>query len=291
MSVIIEIPAATAQGGYALVPPPPPPPWLPSELGSALRGWWVPHSLGLTAGDLVASLPSSGGVTNTLTQGTTGLKPAYQLFNGTGKGALSFDGADDYMLFSDKSVSNAATAVVMFMLYQHASIITDAAYKYMMNLRVAANTNPRMSLILNNTAGATKFIGLNYKETDASVTTTRMSATAADVSPHLLVAQIIFSGTGSPKLDIWRDGTNILNETPGFTPAALPATDSSNCCLGGNGSTANSGMNGLIGQAGVIKGSISLADRQKLEGYLAWYGGIQANLPSDHPHKSAAPTL
>lgn len=30
--------------------------------------------------------------------------------------------------------------------------------------------------------------------------------------------------------------------------------------------------------------------RQKLEGYLAWKWGIEANLPVDHPYKAAAPT-
>ena len=34
---------------------------------------------------------------------------------------------------------------------------------------------------------------------------------------------------------------------------------------------------------------MSIEDRQKLEGYLAWKWGLQASLPSDHPYKSAAP--
>jgi len=31
-------------------------------------------------------------------------------------------------------------------------------------------------------------------------------------------------------------------------------------------------------------------ERQKMEGYLAWARGLEGNLPSDHPYKSAAPT-
>ena len=30
--------------------------------------------------------------------------------------------------------------------------------------------------------------------------------------------------------------------------------------------------------------------RQLIEGYLAWRWGLEGNLPSDHPYKSAAPT-
>lgn len=33
------------------------------------------------------------------------------------------------------------------------------------------------------------------------------------------------------------------------------------------------------------------ADRQMVEGYLAWKWGLQANLPVDHPYKLAAPTI
>jgi hypothetical protein len=35
---------------------------------------------------------------------------------------------------------------------------------------------------------------------------------------------------------------------------------------------------------------LSTTDRQKLEGYLAHKWGLAANLPADHPYKSAAPT-
>jgi len=35
---------------------------------------------------------------------------------------------------------------------------------------------------------------------------------------------------------------------------------------------------------------LSTADRQKLEGYLAWKWGLEANLPADHPYKTTPPT-
>lgn len=36
--------------------------------------------------------------------------------------------------------------------------------------------------------------------------------------------------------------------------------------------------------------ALSINDRQKLEGYLAWKWGMQANLPADHPYKLLPPT-
>lgn len=35
--------------------------------------------------------------------------------------------------------------------------------------------------------------------------------------------------------------------------------------------------------------TVSVSDAQKLEGYMAWKWGVQANLPGAHPYKSAAP--
>jgi hypothetical protein len=39
------------------------------------------------------------------------------------------------------------------------------------------------------------------------------------------------------------------------------------------------------------KSALSDADRQKMEGYLAWKWNLQAKLPADHPYKQAAPVI
>jgi len=38
-----------------------------------------------------------------------------------------------------------------------------------------------------------------------------------------------------------------------------------------------------------VPGTPTTEDRQKIEGYLAWKWGLEANLPVDHPYKSSAP--
>ena len=52
------------------------------------------------------------------------------------------------------------------------------------------------------------------------------------------------------------------------------------------------GLNGQIGELIVAQQDvITLADKQKLEGYTAWKWGQVANLPGGHPYKTAAPTV
>jgi hypothetical protein len=50
-------------------------------------------------------------------------------------------------------------------------------------------------------------------------------------------------------------------------------------------------LQGNISEIVVTNGNLSTADRQKLEGYLAWKWGLVANLPAGHPFKTTPPTL
>eukprot|EP00962_Isochrysis_galbana_P059108 scaffold32529_cov129-Isochrysis_galbana.AAC.1 len=44
-----------------------------------------------------------------------------------------------------------------------------------------------------------------------------------------------------------------------------------------------------VGEIVIVPSALNTSDRQKMEGYLAHKWGLEANLPADHPHKSAAP--
>jgi hypothetical protein len=51
------------------------------------------------------------------------------------------------------------------------------------------------------------------------------------------------------------------------------------------------GWDGDIAEIVIVGSALGEGDRQKLEGYLAHKWGLVANLPVDHPYKSAAPTV
>ena len=48
-------------------------------------------------------------------------------------------------------------------------------------------------------------------------------------------------------------------------------------------------INGLIAEVVILEAAASTANRQKLEGYLAWKWGLVVNLPADHPYKFIPP--
>jgi len=53
----------------------------------------------------------------------------------------------------------------------------------------------------------------------------------------------------------------------------------------------NAFLSGAINEVLVVPTTLSTDNRQKLEGYLAWKWGLQANLPVGHPYKNSPPTV
>lgn len=86
------------------------------------------------------------------------------------------------------------------------------------------------------------------------------------------------SGSGS----FWRYGVNI--STYGSSGSGLNGfyVNTGGCC-GGETSDAQ------IAEIVIYNVDLTAANCRKIEGYLAWKWGLQANLPSDHLHKSAPP--
>ena len=50
-------------------------------------------------------------------------------------------------------------------------------------------------------------------------------------------------------------------------------------------------LSGEIAEILVLPAKATVDTRQRIEGYLAHKWGLTANLPADHPYKSAAPTV
>ncbi|MBS0453959.1 MAG: hypothetical protein JSS14_21875 [Proteobacteria bacterium] len=88
---------------------------------------------------------------------------------------------------------------------------------------------------------------------------------------------------------IWVDGTQVASGTM----SADPSTSAEVLTLAVGNYTGASIDDSWVqdwAEAVAVEGNISDTDRQKIEGYLAWQWGLQGNLPSGHPYKSAAPT-
>jgi hypothetical protein len=84
---------------------------------------------------------------------------------------------------------------------------------------------------------------------------------------------------------VWRNGTLEGTTNTIVTPDATNVGYS----IGGQYNTSRR-MHGVMGELIMVE-TTDTTTRQKIEGYLAWKWGLQANLPVDHPYKNAAPTV
>jgi hypothetical protein len=78
-------------------------------------------------------------------------------------------------------------------------------------------------------------------------------------------------------------------------PSAYAPHSVSNAAIGARptffcGSPGYSQGWGIVNEFVQYNSNLSLADRQKIEGYLAWKWDISASLPSNHPYKTVQPT-
>ena len=86
----------------------------------------------------------------------------------------------------------------------------------------------------------------------------------------------------------FRDGTQQVTNT---TNAGIAAVPGASLGIGANQS-GNFDINGQyqIYELLLYDTYLNTTEQQKVEGYLAWKWGLQANLPGGHPYKNAAPT-
>jgi hypothetical protein len=84
----------------------------------------------------------------------------------------------------------------------------------------------------------------------------------------------------------WGNGTQYNNSSVSATNLSYTAY-----WLGGpwTGSAGGPPWPGYLGEVLVYNRTISTAERQQVEGYLAWKWGTNTGLPSTHPYKSASP--
>lgn len=107
--------------------------------------------------------------------------------------------------------------------------------------------------------------------------------------PYTLDSPVIYSCTMTGGTVMFMQQTNTSGTTSltvtegtltwasGTAPVWIGRSDSNEC------------INSYISEIAYFQSVLSTADRQKMEGYLAWKWGLQTYLPSGHPYLSAPP--
>jgi hypothetical protein len=113
----------------------------------------------------------------------------------------------------------------------------------------------------------------------------------ADPTPSLTSWRIYSCHTWNPAsgdcCQTFLDGTGLASVNSSFNTANFGAVTR---FIGCSSNTTNY-FDGKIAEIVVLNNETTITDRQKMEGYLAYKWGLQANLPVGHPYKSSPPTV
>lgn len=244
--------------------------WTPSDLDSGtLTAWYKADSLSLNDGDGVGSWTDSSGNGHTVAQLTGTRQPTFETNELNGLPVLRYDGTND--ILSDGDIADLDVGTGDIWLASVLKSTDDGAAQFFFekgsnqfglmcsrtgDLRARLGSNVNIPVQNSGNWSRTEFV---------LVTASRVSSTCNGFVNGSDMDTTGTTNTGSIS------NSNVLD---------IGAT-----AVGGNP------MTGDIAEVLVGGATLSTVDRQKIEGYLAHRYGLEGNLPSDHPYKSAAPTI
>ena len=198
--------------------------------------------------------------------------------------ALSFDGVNDVLSLGATSLLNDAAGGSAFIVYRWRTVPSVAASVFVIQ---TGSASARYQV--GNTITFGKFESAG-RRLDAD--TYQIAAVSAQnivaLSANIQSTVITYSAAlGQQFINGTLDGQNAAFQTAGNTSS----TNSAGTFIGAVNNAGAQPAAVDIGELVFLNSAASTGDRQKLEGYLAWKWGLQADLPSDHPYKLSPPTI
>jgi methionine-rich copper-binding protein CopC len=286
-AVLTTIPARGAPWTPADLPQPPAL-WLDASDATTL---WADTNatVAATNNGAIARWNDKSGNGRNFTQGTAGNRPTFVASSINGLGAATFNGSAGFMSAGD-TLDMRTNSLTVMSAVRYATSNNSGA---IIGKTRAAGGDGRWSLFRSLSGGA---LGVGSQNNSVLFTGGSIGAFAqvADSSTSVKIDGFVADRSTSGSLKIWSNG--VSTATASFTGNSTDFNSTDQLLLGAyqNSSgttppTAGSYLNGVISEVVVVQTAMSDTDRQKLEGYLAWKWGMQANLPVGHPYKSAAP--
>jgi len=221
-----------------------------------------------------------------LSQATAVNQPSLVTGALNGKPVIRTDGNDRLDNTTSSLFRDVGTATwVVVAKYPVATGTGNAAL--LMCSRGDADNSTRFMLTANPSPGG-EFMGVAGRRLDTDSFQPIASSTARIVDTWFIeVGQADYTNA---EANHWTDGAQDLTGAVFQTAGNTEDTDPLSVNVFGS-TNILAPANTEIAEGIAIEGPLTTSDRQKLEGYLAWKWGLEANLPAGHPYKSAPPTV
>ena len=244
--------------------------WTPSELGSSiLTAWFKADTISGSDGDAVSAWVDSSGNGNDTSQGTAARQPTLQTNELGGQSVVRFDGSNDILSDGDIAALDVGTGDIWMACLFKSTDDSGAQFffekgnnQFGLMTTAAGELQARMG----GTTNIPKQSSGNWSRTGfVLMTATRVSATCNGFV------------NGSSMTTTGTTNTGSISNSNVFDVGAA--------AVGGQTLT------GDIAEILVGGATLTTANREKIEGYLAWKYGLQANLPNDHPYRFSKPKI
>lgn len=262
----------TATQDFALPVLEPSVPWTPAELGAKVIRFHHASDIAQADNSAVASWADRGPNNVAATQATSGNRPAYKTSGRNSKPSVYFDGSNDRLeLLSTGLPTGNANRWALVVGYSDTT--ADAYHSAVAwGSAVAGQLSEVGTYFFGDVMGSTNqsgndhFSSVTWKQTDRIV---------------------LWRLTGSTKASRLRiDGGTELSQTLNNTINTAVGTG----YIGARVAASPFWLGHI--QCVIFGGTLPTDDEaSKLEGWAAWEFGLASHLPSDHPYKSAPPTV
>lgn len=250
--------------------------WTPKLLGTGLKLWLDADdesTMTLSSGDISEWRDKSGNA-NHATQTTSTRRPNRETGVQNSRAVVRFNGTSEW--FSTPFTMRDRTSFATVLAFK--SDISNGTWRLLSEQWLPDNSKFFIHpYTASNTAYGVVFSwdgGVNSGNAVGTVTTAHISAFVRE------------SGSTNK---LFRTGTEQSSRSANSTTSSLQS--GSQLTIGSvyDGTNIAHFYDGDLYEVLIYDGSLSTADRQKLEGYLAHKWGVTADLPSGHPYKNYAP--
>ena len=282
---------AVSPGRAASPTVPPTPPsnlWTPASISTAL---WLDAADASTItlnGSTVSQWNDKSGNGFNVSQATVSLQPTYEATGLNGKPTINNVIVNRNLNRTiATSLGNNVGQLSMCLVVEYAidaAFLSNASELFVSSGTSAAATRVALSP---NTGSPVGNQGVCGRRLDTDGFVGAATSTVSDTlrgSPFFKVGQADYQNA---QANHWTNGTQDLTAGVFQTAGNTSSTDSLSLRLFAGAANAPSGTK--ISEAIIIHNTLPEADRQKIEGYLAWKWGLEAKLPVGHPYKNSAP--
>ena len=255
--------------------------WTPAAITTAL---WLDASDASTVtlvSGAVSQWSDKSGLGHDFSQATSNKRPVTSTLNSLT--VIDFDGSNDVLTRGANSIGRNTSSLSFYWVLRPETVNADRRFWNSSHGTGVVNARALQGF---NSSSAWRVGG---RREDAGSYAEDVSVSASgDVNSWVITGfQYNYSAA---TLTLFR---NALQVSAGswLNAGTSSDTDSQTAYIGSAvGGTAQF-YDGQIAEGIAIHADVSTATRQKVEGYLAWKWGLEANLPAGHPYKSAAPTI